>query len=62
MSDTAEREIEDFLRAHSPFEKPPTLSCGERVGDWKTLAFLGRGGSAEVFRAENVVTGIVGAL
>ena len=62
MSDAADREIEDFLRAHGPFEKSPTLSCGERVGDWKTLAFLGRGGSAEVFRAENVVTGIVGAL
>ena len=62
MSDSADREIEDFLHAHGPFEKPPTLSCGERVGDWKTLAFLGHGGSAEVFRAENVVTGIVGAL
>ena len=62
MSDSADREIEDFLHAHGPFEKPPTLSCGERVGDWKTLAFLGRGGSAEVFRAANVVTGIVGAL
>lgn len=62
MSDAADREIEDFLRAHGPFENPPTLSCGERVGDWKALAFLGRGGSAEVFRAENVVTGIIGAL
>jgi len=62
MSDAADREIEDFLRAHGPFEKPPILSCGERVGDWKALAFLGRGGSAEAFRAENVVTGIVGAL
>ena len=62
MSDAADREIEDFLREHGPFEKPPILSCGERVGDWKALAFLGRGGSAEVFRAENVVTGIVGAL
>ena len=62
MSDAGNREIEGFLRAHGPFEKPPVLSCGERVGDWKVLAFLGRGGSAEVFRAENVVTGIFGAL
>lgn len=62
MSDAPNSEIEGFLRAHGPFEKPPLLSCGERIGDWKVLAFLGRGGSAEVFRAENVVTGIVGAL
>ena len=62
MSGASDSEIEGFLRAHGPFEKPPILSCGERVGDWKVRAFLGRGGSAEVFRAENVVSGIVGAL
>lgn len=62
MPETPNSEIEGFLRAHGPFEKPPILSCGERVGDWTVRAFLGRGGSAEVFRAENVVTGIVGAL
>ena len=32
------------------------------IGGWKVLAFLGRGGSAEVYRAENAATGIVGAL
>ena len=62
MPETPNSEIEGFLRAHGPFEKPPILSCGERVGDWTIRAFLGRGGSAEVFRAENVVTGIIGAL
>ena len=62
MSGASDSEIEGFLRAHGPFEKPPILSCGERIGDWKVRAFLGRGGSAEVFRAENVATGIVGAL
>lgn len=62
MSGVSDSEIAGFLRAHGPFEKPPILSCGERIGDWKVRAYLGRGGSAEVFRAENVVTGIVGAL
>ena len=62
MSDALDEEIEGFLRAHGPFEPPPMFTCGERVGAWKVLAFLGRGGSAEVYRAENVVTGIVGAL
>jgi serine/threonine protein kinase len=62
MPDVADNEIEGFLRSHGPFEKPPSISSGERIGDWKVLAFLGRGGSAEVYRAENVVTGIVGAV
>ena len=62
MPDGADNEIEGFLRSHGPFEKPPTISSGERVGDWTVFAFLGRGGSAEVYRAENAVTGIVGAL
>ena len=62
MSDEPDDEIERFLRVHGPFEKPPLLGAGERIGDWKVLAFLGRGGSAEVYRAENVVTGIIGAV
>lgn len=55
-------DIAGFLRSHGPFEEPSLLATGEKVGDWKVLAFLGRGGSAEVYRAENEVTGIVGAL
>ena len=49
MPDARDDEIEGFLRGHGPFEKPPLLSCGERIGDWKAHAFLGRGGSAEAF-------------
>ena len=49
MPDARDDEIEGFLRVHGPFEKPPHLSCGERIGDWKAHAFLGRGGSAEAF-------------
>ena len=62
MTDAAAGEIERFLRSHGSFEAPPMFSDGRCVGDWKVLAFLGRGGSAEVYRAENAVTGIVGAL
>jgi len=62
MTDAADGEIERFLRSHGSFEAPPMFSDGRCVGDWKVLAFLGRGGSAEVYRAENAVTGIVGAL
>lgn len=62
MSELGVGDIAGFLRSHGPFEAPPLLANGEKVGDWKVLAFLGRGGSAEVYRAENEVTGIVGAL
>ena len=62
MSEFDAGEIEGFLRSHGPFENPPLLANGDKVGDWNVLAFLGRGGSAEVYRAENGVTGIVGAL
>ena len=54
--------VEDFLRGHEPFDAEPTFAEGDIVGDWKVLAFLGRGGSGEVYRAENVHIGTVGAL
>ena len=62
MSDAADGRIGDFLRSHGPFEEPPLLLNGERVGEWTIRAFLGRGGSAEVYRAENATTGLVAAL
>lgn len=62
MSVEQDDEIERLLQAHGPFEPPPLLLEGDRIGDWEVLAFLGRGGSAEVYRAENIVTGIFGAV
>ena len=62
MSDEVDDELESFLRSHGPFETPPHLANGDRVGEWTVRAFLGRGGSAEVYRAENKTTGIVAAL
>lgn len=62
VTDAEDGEIERLLQAHGPFEKPPRLKESDRIGDWKVLAFLGRGGSAEVYRAENLVTGIFGAV
>jgi len=62
MYDLGSKEMEKILRSHGPFESPPVHSSGECVGDWRILAFLGRGGSSEIYRAANVVTGIIAAL
>ena len=62
MSDAEDDELEGFLRTHGPFETPPCLANGDSAGEWTIRAFLGRGGSAEVYRAKNKATGIVAAL
>lgn len=61
-SDTKAEGIESFLLGHEPFADEPIYAEGDTVGDWKVLAFLGRGGSGEVYRVENRHLGTVGAL
>ncbi len=44
---------ERFLAAHDDPLPPPLLTDGTVVGDWHVTAFLGRGGSGEVYRVES---------
>lgn len=62
MSEADSDEIKGFLAAHEPFEEAAAFNRGERIGDWTVLAFLGRGATSEVYRAENSVTRQVGAV
>lgn len=49
MRDSAE----DFLAAHDDPRPPAVYRDGDVVADWRITAFLGRGGSGEVYRVEH---------
>lgn len=58
-----EDSLEEWLKAKSPAEDSmAACKTGDVVGDWKILALLGKGGSAEVYRAEHVRSHQIGAL
>ena len=49
--------ISAFLMKHEPVEEPTLVAVGEVIGDWKITAYIGRGGSGEVYRVEHVYLG-----
>lgn len=55
-------EFVAFLAAHGPLVEVATLSDGAVLDGWRVTAFLGRGGSGEVYRVEHVETGQAAAL
>ena len=58
---STEREIESFLSSHRRVFTP-RFAEGDVIGDWRIVAFIARGGTAEVYRAERVADGQVAAL
>ena len=58
---SSEGEIESFLSAHRRVSTP-RFEEGDVIGDWRMVAFIARGGTAEVYRAERVADGQVAAL
>ena len=43
--------LDDFLVGHEPIPSDASLAIGTIISNWRIVAFLGRGGSGEVYRA-----------
>ena len=59
---TATSDLAAFLAAHRPLDDGATWKAGDVLDGWRVTAFLGRGGSGEVYRVEQVGTGRAAAL
>ena len=46
-------EIDEFLRSHAGVEGPRIFGVGQVVGEWRLTAFIGNGGSGEVYSARH---------
>lgn len=57
-----DNSLEKWLDAKQPIVDASACKIGDVVCDWKILALLGKGGSAEVYRVEHVVSKQIGAL
>ncbi len=55
-------DIDAFLSAHAPVESSATFAPGVVFGDWCVTAFLGCGGSGEVYRVVHTTLGTAAAL
>ena len=54
--------LEDFLDEHEPIAGDASIVTGTVLSGWRIVAFLGRGGNAEVYRAVHLSLPLQGAL
>ena len=53
--------LDSYLAVHRPIPSGASFADGWMLGEWRVAAFLGKGGSAEVYQVENVRTGALAA-
>ena len=53
--------LDSYLAAHRPIPSEASFADGQVLGEWRITAFLGKGGSAEVYQVENARTGALAA-
>jgi len=53
--------LAEFLSNHEPIVEPHALADGCALGDWRVTAYLGKGGSGEVYQVENLTSGKIAA-
>ena len=54
--------LEDFLERHEPIAGSASIATGTILSGWRIVSFLGRGGSAEVYRVVHLSLPLQGAL
>ena len=62
MKSVDSKEVDLFLSHHASIEVRAHFYSGELFGDWRITAFLGRGGSGEVYRVVNSQNAAVAVL
>ncbi len=61
MDANEEGALEAYLRGCEPIERA-TFKKGEVFGDWEIIAFIGKGGTSEVYRARHILLGTFAAI